>query len=102
MKDKGTSLLLGTMNGEPAGVAALFRTGKVCGVYCVGTHRDWRKKHIATTMLEFSHRSAVKEGRRLILQTILSDSAEGLYLKLGFKRAYLKDLFVMDLGRVPG
>ena len=51
-------------------------------------------------MLEFSHRLAVEEGRRLVLQTILSDSLEGLYLKLGFRRAYLKDLFVKDVGRM--
>jgi hypothetical protein len=43
---------------------------------------------------------AVKEGRTLILQTILSESLEGLYLKIGFRRAYMKDLFVKDVGRM--
>jgi GNAT superfamily N-acetyltransferase len=100
VKVKDASLLLGTLDGEPAGVSALFRTGKVCGVYCIGTHRGWRRKNIASTMLEFSHRLAAVEGRKLILQTILSDSVEGLYLKVGFKRAYLKDLFVKDAGHV--
>ena len=101
MKVKDASLLLGTVDGKPAGVSALFRTGKVCGAYCVGTHRDWRRKNVASTMLEFSHRLAAAEGRKLILQTILSDSVEGLYLKVGFRRAYLKDLFVKEVGRVP-
>jgi Acetyltransferase (GNAT) domain len=91
-----TTLLVGTMDGKPVGVLALHRTDKVCGVYCVGTRRDQRGKHIASTMLDFSHRQAVEEDRRLILQTILSDSVEGLYLKLGFRRAYMKDLFVKD------
>ena len=50
-------------------------------------------------MLEFSHRLAVGEGRKLILQTILSDSVEALYLKLGFNRVYMKDLFVKDVRR---
>jgi hypothetical protein len=99
-KMRETSLLLGTIRDRPAGIVALFRTGKVCGAYCVGTHREWRRRHVASTMLEFSHRLALKEGRRLILQTILSDSVEGLYLKLGFKRTYLKDLFVKDSGRM--
>jgi len=99
-KVKEASLLLGTIEGQPAGVTALFRSGKVCGAYCVATHRDWRRKRVASSMLEFSHRLAVGEGRTLILQTILSESLEGLYLKLGFRRAYLKDLFVKDAGRV--
>ena len=98
---KEADLLLGTLDGRPVGTAALFRTGKVCGVYCVGTLPDLRKRHIASTMLEFCHRTAVKEGRRLVLQTILSDSVERLYLKLGFKRAYLKDLFVKDEESAP-
>jgi hypothetical protein len=98
---KEADLLLGTLDGRPAGTAALFRTGKVCGVYCVGTLTDMRKRYVASTMLEFCHRTAVKEGRRLVLQTILSDSTEGLYLKLGFKRAYLKDLFLKDEESTP-
>ncbi|MDA4134302.1 MAG: GNAT family N-acetyltransferase [Thaumarchaeota archaeon] len=94
------SLLLGTIEDKPAGITALFRSGKVCGAYCVATHRDWRRKRVASTLLEFSHRLASEESRRLVLQTILSDSLEGLYLKLGFRRAYLKDLFVKDAGRM--
>ncbi len=92
------SLLIGTIKGEPAGVTALFKTGKVCGAYCVATQHEWRGRHVASTMLDFSYRVAVEEGRKLILQTILSDSLEVLYTKLGFKRAYLKDLFVKDAG----
>jgi len=99
-KVKEASLLLGTIEGKPAGVTALFRSGKVCGAYCVATHRDCRRERVASTMLEFSHRLAVEEGRTLILQTILSESLEGLYLKLGFRRAYLKDLFVKDVERM--
>ncbi len=97
---KDASLLLGKIGDKPAGITALFRTEKVCGAYCVATHRDWRGKHVASTMLEHSRQQAVKDGKRLILQTILSDSVEGLYLKVGFRRAYLKELFVKDSGRV--
>jgi N-acetylglutamate synthase-like GNAT family acetyltransferase len=100
MKVKEASLLLGRIKGRPAGVVALFRTEKVCGAYCVATHRDWRGKHVASTMLEHSRLEAVDDGKKLVLQTILSDSTEGLYLKLGFRRAYLKELFVKDIGRV--
>jgi hypothetical protein len=45
-------------------------------------------------MLDFAYRLAANEERRLILQTILSDSVESLYTKLGFNRVYLKELFV--------
>jgi N-acetylglutamate synthase-like GNAT family acetyltransferase len=100
MKVKEASLLLASVKGKPVGVVALFRTEKVCGTYCVATHRDWRGKHVASTMLEHSRREAVDDGKKLVLQTILSDSTEGLYLKLGFRRAYLKELFVKDSGRV--
>lgn len=94
---KDAGLLLGRMEGKPAGTAAIFRTEKVCGVYCVGTHSGWRRKRVANTMLEHCYRVAESEGRRLILQTILSDSVEGLYTKVGFRRAYLKELFVKDV-----
>jgi len=98
---KGASLLLATADGgsEAVGVTALFRTGKVCGAYCVGTRRDWRGRRVASTML--AHASSASEGGKLILQTILSDSLEGFYLKLGFQRAYTKELFVKDAGNAP-
>jgi GNAT superfamily N-acetyltransferase len=98
LKVKEASLVMGTIKDKPAGIAALFRTGKVFGVYCVATHREWRGQRVATSMLAHSHQQATGEGGTLILQTILSDSTEGFYLKLGFKRAYVKDLFVK--GRV--
>jgi N-acetylglutamate synthase-like GNAT family acetyltransferase len=95
-KGEEVSFLLASSKKKPVGVLALSRSAKVCGAYCVGTDPEYRGKHIATTMLEFSHRLAEGEGRRLILQTILSDSVEALYLKLGFDRVYMKDLFVKD------
>ena len=98
---KDATLLLGKIKDKPAGIAALFRTGKLCGAYCVATQREWRGNRVASTMLDFSRRLAATEGRRLILQTILSEATEGLYLKLGFTRAYTKDLFVKDSGRTP-
>ena len=53
-KVKEASLLLGTIKGKPAGVTALFRTGKVCGAYCVATHRELegeaRRQHDARVL----------------------------------------------------
>jgi GNAT superfamily N-acetyltransferase len=94
---KGVDLILGEVDGRHVGTAAVYRTGKVCGVYCVGTHSGWRRKRVASTILEHCYRLARSEGRKLILQTILSDSVEVFYKKIGFRRVYLKELFVKDV-----
>jgi hypothetical protein len=70
------------------------------GVYCVGTLPDMRGVHVASTMLDFSNKLAVSEARKLILQTVLSDSVEPFYLKLGFRRVYLKELFARGSGHI--
>jgi GNAT superfamily N-acetyltransferase len=87
------SLFLARLRGEPAGVLALFRTGEICGVYCVGTSPGSRGARVASTMLKVAADVAAGERRKLVLQTILSDSVESLYTKLGFERLYLKDIF---------
>lgn len=91
-------LMLARLDDKPVGCLAMFRSDKVCGVYCVGTRPEYRKMNVASTMLDLARRMAANEGRRLILQTILSDSLERFYLRLGFKRLYLKDIFVRDVG----
>jgi GNAT superfamily N-acetyltransferase len=92
--NKDTSLVLAHLEKKPAGVLALHRTEGMLGVYCVGTIPEMRGRHIASTMLDFANKLAKSEGRKLILQTILSDSVEPLYVKLGFRRVYSKELFV--------
>ena len=94
--NKEAGLMLASMGERPVGVLAVFRSPGTMGVYCVGTLPEARKEHVASTMLEFCGRLAVSEGRKMILQTILSDSVEGLYMKLGFRRVYTKELFVRD------
>jgi len=91
-------LLLAYLDGMVVGALALLRTDGMCGVYCVGTVPEVRGRRVASTMLEFASRLAVKEGRKLILQTILSDSVEPLYLRAGFRRVCLKELFVKEGG----
>lgn len=98
-REKSVSLMLARLDGKPVGCLALFRSEKVCGAYCVGTHPSFRRMNVASTMLDLSRRMAADEGRTLILQTILSDSLESFYFKLGFKRAYVKDMFLKDARR---
>lgn len=90
---KDASLVLASEGDSPVGVLALFRTPGLLGTYCVGTRPSRRGTHVASTMLNFAQKLAAKEERKLILQTILSDSVEPMYTKLGFNRLYLKDLF---------
>lgn len=87
-------LLLAYLDGKAVGALAIYRSPGLCGVYCVGTVPEARGKRVASTMLDFAYRLATREERRLILQTILSDSVESLYTKLGFNRVHLKELFV--------
>jgi GNAT superfamily N-acetyltransferase len=92
------TLLLATLEGKIAGELAIFRSPSVCGVYCVGTHPRFRKNGVASTMMKKAYDIAIDEDRRLILQTIVSDSTEQLYLRLGFVRSYLKTLMIKDVG----
>jgi len=95
-KNKDVTLVLASKGGMPAGALALFRTPGLLGAYCVGTLPNMRGAHVASTILDFSSKLARNEGRRLILQTILSDSVEPLYKKVGFRRVYLKELFAKN------
>ena len=92
-ENKEASLVVASRDGKPAGGLALFRTPGKLGVYCVGTVPSMRGAHVASTLLDFASKLAKNEGRKLILQTILSDSVEALYAKVGFRRVYLKELF---------
>lgn len=97
-KSKAVTLVLASLKGEPVGCLVLFRSDGMCGVYCVGTSPSSRNTGVASTMLDFSQRLAAVEGRRIILQTILSDALESFYSKLGFRRVYVKDLYVKNAG----
>lgn len=94
-----TSLLLASLDGTAVGAMAVFRNAGMCGAYCVGTIPEARGRRVASTMLDFASRLAANEKSRLILQTILSDSVEPLYTRAGFRRVYVKDLFIKNTGR---
>ncbi len=94
VKDKKASVILARMGQAAAGCAALYRTaGGVAGAYCIGTAPRFRKRGVAATTLSFMRGLAESEGRRLIIQTMASDSLERFYLKQGFGLAYTKSLF---------
>jgi GNAT superfamily N-acetyltransferase len=94
VKDKKASVILARMGETPVGCAVMFRSmGGVAGAYCIGTAPSFRKKGVAATMLRHMREIAHSEERRLILQTLASDSVEGFYLKQGFRLAYTKTFY---------
>jgi GNAT superfamily N-acetyltransferase len=95
------TLLTGELGGKPAGTMALYRTPALLGAYCVGTLPRFRGRGVATSLLETAHGIARSEGRRLVLQSILSDGYEGFYKNLGFERLYLKTLLRKKQGVRP-
>jgi GNAT superfamily N-acetyltransferase len=101
VRDKKATVMLARVGRDPVGCAALYRSaGGVIGAYCIGTDPSFRGRGVAAAMLDAMRGIAEGERRRLILQTMASDGAEGLYLKAGFKLAYVKDLFTRRSKRV--
>ncbi len=86
------ALLAGMVGNETAGVVATFQSGGLVGVYCVGTLPKFRRMGVASALLEAANGLARSSGSRLILQTLISDSAEDFYVAGGFKRIYIKDV----------
>jgi len=80
--------------GATVGVLALHRNSGATGVYCVGVVPLCRRRGVAAIMMRFAHEFSTKIGAELILQTMLSDEAERLYAKMGFRRCYVKTVFV--------
>jgi N-acetylglutamate synthase-like GNAT family acetyltransferase len=102
VKDKKVAVVLARIGQTAVGCAALYRTaGNVAGAYCIGTDPRFRGSGVGATMLKTMRELAESEGRRLILQTLASDDAEGFYLKQGFRLAYTKSLFAGRPRKAP-
>jgi GNAT superfamily N-acetyltransferase len=91
-RGRRTRLILARYRDSPAGAAALYMAGGLCGAYCVGTVPRFRNIGVASTMLEFAYELSNRAGKRLALQTALSDSVEPFYIARGFRRIYLKEV----------
>lgn len=93
-EDPAARLIVGFEEGTPSGVAALYTSSAVTGVYCVGTLKQKRRRGVATALLGYAADHAQTTGTLLALQTFESDGVEAFYLGLGFKRAYTKAVWV--------
>ncbi len=97
LRDSKTSLVLAKIRDAAVGCAALHRTDDLVGAYCVGTVPDFRGRRVGATIMNSILEIAARERRKLVLQTMRSDSAEGFYLKQGFRRAYSKSVLTRRL-----
>lgn len=84
------------LEGQVAGVLAIYRTKGLAGIYCVGTLPRFRRRGVAGALTARAKEIATKEGRKLILQTLESDGAEPFYTARGFRKLYRKNLMVKE------
>ncbi len=91
-RESSVTLFSGEKDGRTLATLAAFRTSGLLGVYCVGTLKEDRGAGVAGSLIHEASMVASAEGRQLVLQTIVSDGAEGFYARGGFRRVYLKHL----------
>jgi GNAT superfamily N-acetyltransferase len=84
------TLLMGELDGKAAGVSALYRTPGYLGLYCLGTLPKCRGRGVARSLLGAAQDIAVRGGRKLVLQSLLSEETHPFYGRLGFQRLYVK------------
>jgi GNAT superfamily N-acetyltransferase len=85
-REPDQSFYLLRVDGEPASVTLVLRTGLVFGVYAVATKPAYRGRGLASRLLAQARRDAA--GGRLTLQVMEGSDAERLYLNLGFRPAF--------------
>ncbi len=89
-KDMGNAARLvnyvGTLDGEPVGLASVFVSGNVAGVYNVGTVEEQRGKGIGTAMTLASVLDGRRRGCRV---AVLQSSKVGfpVYARMGFRQS---------------
>jgi GNAT superfamily N-acetyltransferase len=93
MVDKRVSLLIARIGRDAVGCGAVYRTEGVLGAYCIGTVPESRRRNVGSTVLGAITELARRERRKVVLQAMLSDSAEDFYLRNGFNRVYIKSVF---------
>jgi GNAT superfamily N-acetyltransferase len=82
---------------RPLGCCALFENSGGIGLYCLGTLPEHRDKGVATAMIKACLDISMQNGYDCIfVQTLADEGLEKFYLKLGFKQAYEKVIFVLN------
>lgn len=85
----GQAFYLARCDGVPAAVTLCVHTPGLCGVYAVATRPEFRRRGLATALLEGVRRDAAGRGTgQLTLQVAAGSAAERLYRRLGFTPAF--------------
>jgi predicted GNAT family acetyltransferase len=96
MKQEGVTFVSARIEKSIVGTLVMYKKQDVFGVYCVGTVSRFRKKGVANTMMEFANDVSRDARATMILQTMLSDKVEDLYIKLGLVPVYRKEVFAQQ------
>lgn len=95
---KGTKSYLGYFQGKPAGVCGLVSFNNVGGIFSVGTVPEYRRKGVATALLQRAITDSLSIGNNLLyLITTKGSDAERLYTSLGFQVAYAHQRYELQL-----
>lgn len=75
--------------GESAGCCLLYPYKESIALYCLGTIKEYRNRHIATKIIDFAINFAQRKGYNTFgLQTLQSDNLLSFYGKKGFVEIY--------------
>ena len=75
---------------------ALYETGSVLGLYCLGTVPGMRNRGMASLLIDFAlHEVSSRHLEFLMLETYERDGLLEFYSKLGFQKVYQKRIYTI-------
>lgn len=83
-KNPRVKMLLGVINGNPAGICLSINSDGIGGVYDIVTHPSYQKRGIGTFMTKLAIKQLKEDGCR-IAGMQASSKGVGIYQKLGFQ-----------------
>ncbi len=94
MLDPGNVFYIASLEGQPCATLHLLIDGATAGIYAVQTQRSFRRRGVASTLIERAVRDARGAGCDAIcLSTESGGTAEQLYARLGFVGAFTSELW---------
>jgi len=87
LRDRGCTILLAEMFGNPVGYVAFEKKGYVGTILSIGVVKRFRRRGVGTYLMSQALRMLKEDGvRRIVLQVSVKNlAARHLYEKLGFK-----------------
>jgi len=92
-----TTLLLAYDKDVPVGTLALYREDFIGGIYCLGTLSSYRRRGVASLLINSAISiSRCGEDKLIYLQTLGQDKLEVFYKKIGFKISYINRIYIKN------